>query len=99
VSSGDVGPDQWLSQGLCGDEDPELFFPDGEKGAVAREQIAQAKAVCAVCPVLAQCREWELTPTREGKLRNEFGVFAGLSAGERQAALRHGYRAGAEVAA
>ena len=98
VSSSDVGPDPWRSEGLCGDEDPELFFPDGESSSVAREQIAEAKAVCAVCPVLAECREWELTPTSKGRLRNEYGVFAGMTADERRAALRRARRAGAVAA-
>jgi len=87
VSSSDVGPDPWRSKGLCGDEDPDLFFPDGELGPVVREQIAEAKAVCAVCPVLARCREFELTPTSKGGLRSEYGVSAGMTALERRAVL------------
>ena len=99
VSSSDVGPDPWRrSEGLCSDEDPELHFPDGESSPAARGQIAEAKAVCAACPVLAECREWELTPTSKGRLRNEYGVFAGMTADERRAALRRARRAGAVAA-
>src|SRR5699024_3664991 len=39
-------------------------------------QIWQAKAVCAGCPVLAQCREYGMTEPH--------GVWGGLSAGERR---------------
>ena len=89
VSSGDAGPDPWRSLGLCLDADPDLFFPDGEAGPAARAQIAEAKAVCAVCPVLVECREFELTPVANRLPRNAgYGVFAGMTAQERRAEVR-----------
>jgi WhiB family transcriptional regulator, redox-sensing transcriptional regulator len=42
----------WRHRAACLEEDPELFFPIGETGP-AREQIAEAKAVCVGCPVVA----------------------------------------------
>ena len=96
VSSEDVGPDPWRSQGLCLDEDPELFFPDGESSREALAQVALAKAVCEACPVLAECREYELTPVQvrgRTQLRNrDAGVFAAMTAAERRAEVRRRVR-------
>jgi len=86
VSAGDVMPDSWRGQGRCLDEDPELFFPIGTSDA-AIAQIREAKAVCRACPVLGQCRKFELTPLHAGGLRNEYGVFAAMTAHERRAVL------------
>jgi WhiB family redox-sensing transcriptional regulator len=73
----------WRDRAACLDEDPELFFPIGSTGP-ALAQIEEAKAVCARCPVLAECRAWALdNPTLAG-----FGVFGGLSEEERRAAVR-----------
>jgi WhiB family redox-sensing transcriptional regulator len=47
--------EHWRSNAACREADPELFFPDG---AV---QSAQAKAVCATCPVQAECLRWALS--------------------------------------
>ncbi len=32
-----------------------LFFPVGETGPAVEAQVADAKSVCAGCPVLAEC--------------------------------------------
>ena len=45
----------WEHRAECLGEDPELFFPIGS-GTDAAKQTAQAKAVCAQCPVRAECR-------------------------------------------
>jgi len=57
---------------LCAQTDPEVFFP--EKGGSVRE----AKAVCAGCPVRAQCLEHALAHDER------FGVWGGLSERERR---------------
>jgi len=62
----------WWFAGLCAQTDPELFFP--EKGGSVRE----AKAVCAGCPVRAQCLEHALAHDER------FGVWGGLSERERR---------------
>lgn len=87
VSSGGEMPDSWRGQGLCIAIDPEFFFPVESETAAAKAQARQAKAVCRGCPVLAQCREFELTPTSSGRLRSEYGVFAGMTAEERRVEL------------
>lgn len=61
--------------------DPELFFPVGETGPSLRP-IRAAKAVCARCPVIDECREWAL---RAGE---PDGIWGGLTTTERQRARR-----------
>ncbi|WP_030024961.1 WhiB family transcriptional regulator, partial [Streptomyces monomycini] len=54
-----------------------LFYPVGHAGP-AKAQIADAKAVCRRCPVLAVCQEWALA------VGEEYGVWGGLSETERR---------------
>ena len=48
-----------LRQGLCVG-DWETFDPrhDGEDLEAAEQRHAKAKAICAVCPILAECESW-----------------------------------------
>jgi WhiB family redox-sensing transcriptional regulator len=48
----------WQQHGACLDRDPELFFPLNETNTdpATLAQIAEAKAVCKRCPVMARCR-------------------------------------------
>jgi WhiB family redox-sensing transcriptional regulator len=75
----------WRHQAACRDQDPELFHPIGDSGP-ALGQISAAKAVCARCPVVAECLSFALTVLPEG-------VAGGLTAEER-AELRHHRRRG-----
>lgn len=62
----------WMTDALCAQVDPESFFPD--QGASARD----AKAICARCPVRAECLAYALE-------RDErFGVWGGQSEKERR---------------
>lgn len=56
-----------MDAALCAQTDPDAWFP--EPGGVAKE----AKAVCARCPVRAECLELAL------RIRPQHGVWAGLS--------------------
>ncbi|MGH8905726.1 MAG: WhiB family transcriptional regulator [Egibacteraceae bacterium] len=49
----------WRDNAACLTSDPELFFPVGSTGP-AVEQTERAKAVCAECPVTANCLAWAL---------------------------------------
>ena len=77
----------WRDRAACLDVDPELFFPIGNTGP-ALVQVEQAKAVCARCPVLAECRAWALDNPKLA----EFGVFGGMSEDERRAVARRNRR-------
>lgn len=73
---------EWQQRGACTDTDTELFFhPDNERGPRREAREAAAKAVCATCPVLQQCRDYALA-TRE-----PFGVWGGLSEPDRERIL------------
>ena len=64
----------WMQAGACRSLDPaerdRVFFPPG--GA----SQAEAKALCATCPVLLRCRDYALTNGER------YGIWGGLS--ERQ---------------
>ncbi|KAA9161342.1 WhiB family transcriptional regulator [Amycolatopsis acidicola] len=72
---------EWQHRAACRDEDPELFFPVSEMGPGAR-QVAQAKAVCARCPVRAEC----LSSALDAGL--DYGIFGGLTGSERRKLVR-----------
>ena len=44
---------EWQYEAACRDLDTELFFhPEGERGSTRRRRAANAKAICATCPVI-----------------------------------------------
>lgn len=79
----------WRIRAACRDSAPELFFPIGATG-LALEQIDAAKAVCARCPVQAECLEFALETNQEA------GVWGGASEDERRR-LRKDWAAGRRV--
>ena len=62
----------WHQHGACRGADPNLFFP------ARGESVKEAKAVCARCPVRAECLEYALTN------QEKFGIWGGLSERERR---------------
>jgi len=63
----------------CRGLDSEMFFhPEGERGSAKQAREHAAKALCASCPVMMQCRAHAL------KVREPFGVWGGLTESERQ---------------
>lgn len=69
----------WTNRAACLGAEPELFFPVGS-GGMALSDVAAAKAICARCPVVMECREYA---TRS---RQPFGVWGGLDEEERRLA-------------
>lgn len=67
-------PEPWMFSGLCGQSDPDTWFP--RKGGDARP----AKRICLSCSVLAECAAFALA--RDDLL----GVWAGMSERERRLA-------------
>lgn len=71
---------EWQYQGACRDVDTTMFFhPEGERGAARRRRVEAAKAICATCPVMQQCREHALS------VREPYGIWGGMSEEERMA--------------
>lgn len=84
---------EWQLQGSCRDADPTLFFhPEGERGPARRNRDAAAKAICAGCPVIEQCRQHALA------VREPYGVWGGLTEDEREAIYSGERRRGVPVA-
>ncbi len=46
----------WLERALCAHTDPTPF--------ITPTRYEEAKQVCALCPVIAECREWAITTPR-----------------------------------
>ena len=75
----------WRERAACKDLPTELFFPNGEGDSVA-EQVAEARAVCAVCPVREDCLEFAITT------RQDDGIWGGLTEEERRRMRRRAAR-------
>lgn len=70
----------WKARGVCTEDDFDLFFtpagaPAQKPGAAAQALLDQAKEICAMCPVMAECRR--------DTLGEEYGVWGGLDQYER----------------
>lgn len=91
VSGGADGSGRrWRNRAVCRGVDPELFFPTAEAGPAYVEQVAQAKAVCARCPVRTACLEFALRALPDGVAggatpveRRGLGGRAGTDGGRR----------------
>ena len=73
--------------------DPDEWFPLAPDAAKARDQAANAIAICTNCPVRADCLELSL---RHPFDIGAYGVWGGLVEGERRA-LRRQWLAGTRV--
>jgi WhiB family redox-sensing transcriptional regulator len=70
----------WHARASCAGVDTAVFFPDEPGENKVRYDVA--KAFCALCPVVAACREWALAEMPSD------GVFGGLTPLERRRARR-----------
>ena len=67
-------PEELAQVALCAQTDPELFFPPkGDDGMAKR-----ARAICAMCPITAECLAWALTH------REDYGIWGGMSPKQRR---------------
>ena len=70
---------EWQQHGACRDVDPDVFFhPEGERGPHKDARDQAARAVCATCPVITECRRHALT------VREPYGVWGGLTIEDRE---------------
>ena len=69
----------WQLDSACRGLDSDIFYqPDGERGSGRERRVSTAKAICAACPVIAQCRAHAL------KAREPYGVWGGLGEEDRE---------------
>ena len=69
-------PRNWRSAAACRFTDPDLFFPLSASGK-SEEQVRQAKAICAACPVRLACLAFAL------RTHQTHGIWGGLTEEER----------------
>jgi WhiB family redox-sensing transcriptional regulator len=74
----------WEADANCQDAPLEWFFGDTEDDRPGarqrtRTQTALAKALCAGCPVISECREWSVVAAIP------YGIFGGMTERERAA--------------
>lgn len=74
-------PISWRESAACRNYDPELFFPIGTTGRAIAE-IQRAKAVCAICPVRADCLAFALAT------HQDYGIWGGCDEAERRVLRR-----------
>jgi WhiB family transcriptional regulator, redox-sensing transcriptional regulator len=67
----------WRSAAGCLSADPELFFPISYSGP-ALQQVADAKAICAACPVRRECLAFAL------QTEQVHGIWGGMTEQERR---------------
>ncbi|MFB4318175.1 WhiB family transcriptional regulator [Actinomadura sp. 21ATH] len=70
--------EHWSDQAICRGADPDLFFPIGYSAPILREQERAAKAICANCPVTADCLSWAL------RVGEPDGIWGGTTPEERR---------------
>lgn len=68
----------WEARAACAGVDGQVFFaPDGERPPERESREAKAKAICARCPVRAQCLDYALSNSIK------HGIWGGLNQDER----------------
>jgi WhiB family redox-sensing transcriptional regulator len=78
---------EWQLRAACrGMETSSFFHPWNDRGVSRHEREAQAKQVCAGCPVLAECRSHALS------VQEAYGVWGGMTENERDALLHRSSR-------
>jgi hypothetical protein len=82
----------WRHRAFCRGVDPEIFFPVGEPADPFDERNLTALALCAACPVRAQC-------LAEALDRIPDGVVGGMTAGQRRDYRAHVARRAAPATA
>jgi WhiB family redox-sensing transcriptional regulator len=74
---------EWQYEGACMGVDSSVFFsPEAERGAKRERREQAAKKLCMKCPVIERCRQHALA------VREPYGVWGGLTEGERAALAR-----------
>jgi WhiB family redox-sensing transcriptional regulator len=69
---------EWQYQAACKGMPTDLFFySDRERGPRRNRRERQAKAICASCPVIKECRDQAL------RLAEPYGIWGGLTEDER----------------
>ena len=78
---------KWQQSGACRELPSDMFFhPEGERGPSRRNRETRAKAICATCPVIEQCRNQALN------IQESYGIWGGLTEDDRLVILNNKLR-------
>jgi WhiB family redox-sensing transcriptional regulator len=81
----DERPWEWQTSAACRGVDTGRFYhPENERGSRRQRREQAAKAVCSRCHVVDDCLRWAL------RTREQYGVWGGLTAEEREQLLNSG---------
>lgn len=69
---------EWRSRAACIRRDPETFFPLTEKKELSEKPLA----VCRICPVSAECKQWAIDTWQE------HGIWGGMTVRELREEVR-----------
>ena len=72
---------RWYERAACREYDTRLWFPE-TPGTGGAKEAAEAKRICATCPVATPCLAAVLQAER-GTLDRRYGIFGGMGPGER----------------
>lgn len=73
---------EWQERAACRGMNSSVFFsPPGEKGRARRTREERARRICGSCEVIEACAAMALD------YKERYGVWGGMSAGERQGIL------------
>ena len=73
----------WQRDAACRGSDTSTFFPVSD----GPEATAEAKSICATCPVAQECLEWAVAT------RQPDGIFGGMTSLERHRLVRRRQKA------
>jgi len=79
----------WQRDAACRGADTSIFFPVSD----SPDATADAKAICAICPVAQECLEWAVAT------RQPDGIFGGMTPLERHRLVRRRQKAARKVRA
>ncbi len=68
-------PPAWTDDAACTETDPDIFFPTANQSP---RDTQAARAICAACPVLAQCLRYAISDP------SLVGIWGGTTLPERQ---------------
>ncbi|HEX7355276.1 MAG TPA: WhiB family transcriptional regulator [Mycobacteriales bacterium] len=71
---------EWHRRAACRGMGPSAFYPESGWGHAPTAEAAAARAVCAECPVRAECAD--------AGMGEHYGVWGGLSLNQRRAMRR-----------
>jgi hypothetical protein len=81
----ETAPAPWQAAALCAEVGPEIFFAPDDPDDALLYSSAAARAICAHCPVRADCLEDAMDREGSAARHQRAGIWGGLSPSQRHA--------------